>query len=82
MKVTSTFNICGKSCWQIFVLAAIVEYSDPNLVFGEDYMRPAASSGYSVATPTGLKTIVLSLYLNVRSLTFDCVWSTQIVECG
>ena len=78
----STFNVCRKSCWQIFVLAAIVEYSDPDLVFSEDDMGPAASSGDSVATPTGLKTIVLTLYLNVRSFTFHCVWSTQIVECG
>ena len=67
-----TFNISIESCWEILSFSPIIKDRDSDLIPGKDDIGSGSSLGHSVATPLGLKPIVLPLNGNVGSNTVDC----------
>ena len=75
-----TFNISVEASRQFLPVLAVVVDGDPDLVPGEDDVRPGAALSHSVAAPPGLEAVLLSLHLDVGSDTVHGVGGGQVVE--
>ena len=75
-----TFNIRVEAGRQILPVLAVVVDGDPDLVPGEDDVRPGAALGHAVAAPPGLEAVLLSLHLDVGSDTVHGVGGGEVVE--